>query len=200
MVARVVLKNILTSNVFFYTNIIVLWNVNCECLLCKWSVWCARTKRLVKCIQKLKFPCITTLILGQQNDKDIKNFCHLSMGLEACLASCYVTASESTYKTLWQTGPIFRTFFPMMAEIFNLRNPPMKLTTLSNYWDNIQVKRDRKTIAAFLMYIKQDMWYDHIKFCFFFSQQILILHGLQYLKWTAAFLKLVRGHVTMPLQ
>ena len=105
MFARVVLKNILTSNAFFYTNILVLWSV--ECLLCIWSAWCARTKGLVKCIQKLKFPCVTTLTLGQHNDNEI-------------LASCHVTASEST-------------FFPMMAEILNLRNPPMKLTTLSNY-------------------------------------------------------------------
>ena len=48
--------------------------------------------------------------VGQDNDTEIKKLCHLSLGLDACLVSCSVT-NETTYETINQNPPIFRTFF-----------------------------------------------------------------------------------------
>ena len=70
-----------------------------------------QNKEAGKVLSEAKISMCDNPLRGQKNTNEIKKFCHLYLGLEACLASCYVNVSETTYKTLLQTAPSFENFF-----------------------------------------------------------------------------------------
>ena len=68
----------------------------------------------------------------KKKKNEIKFFCHFPWALKL-VWQVVMLLLKKQYNILWKTAPIFQTFFPIMADILNLKNSPLKVTSLPNY-------------------------------------------------------------------